>query len=339
MVETRVSKRLLAKISAGILIAVIAGAALGYFAGSSQSSGNSLPSSPKYTFYAVGWTLQDPWLASFYQGMQTAGNMTNSKIVMIESGGGAEGFTKGFDSALAANPSGIELGYWFPDAMGSGFQRAKQLGIPVCTFDVQAPPELGISIGFVGWSNLQVGGVLAERVTQGFTPKGCAIVSHDVGQLWSVQRSQGIKDYFSKNFPGVPVDVIDNKVAQTSETQSVELLRSYHTAHPNVDVFIALGIQDAHPLIDLVEEQNLVGVLKLGGVDISDKVIGAIKNGEMVAAVSQQPFFQGFLATMWLYNYKEYGFIPPTDTPTGPTVVDKNSIALIQMQLDKTGGA
>jgi simple sugar transport system substrate-binding protein len=337
--QKRVNEGLTKTIAAVFVVLLVAGTLVGYYVGSSMAPGKTSTSPQKYTFYAIGWTLQDPWLASFYNGMSLAGNMTNSKVVMVESGGGAEGFTNGFEQAIAASPNGIMLGYWYPDAMASAFQSAKQKKIPICTFDVQAPPEMAISIGFVGWSNLEVGSILAERVTRGFTPGGCAIISHDVGQLWSVQRSQGIKDYFAEHFPNVPVEVVDNSVAMTSETQSVELLRSYHTAHPGVDVYIGLGPQDTHALISLVEEQNLVGVLKLGAVDITDRVMTAIKDGKVIAAVSQQPFFQGFLATMWLYNYNEYGFIPPVETPTGPTVVDINSVDKIQLQLDKTGGA
>lgn len=339
--QNGIKKRGLLKIVAVALIFLVAGSALGYFAGTSLFSAtpSQQNTAPLYTFYALGWTLTEPWLASFYKGCTDAANMTNTKVVMLETGGGAEGFTRGFDQALAASPSGILCGYWFPDAMGPDFQTAKQRNIPVMCFDVQAPPEMKISIGFVGWENVAAGYALAKRVTEGITPKAVAIVSHDVGQLWSVQRSQGMGQYINETFPGVPVEIVDCKVAQTSTTQAEELLRAYMTAHPNTNVYLSLGPQVEWALAALMTEQNLKGKVYTGTSDVDQRVMDDIKNGICVSAVSQQPYFQGFLATMSLYNYLKLGFIPPAQVSMGPTVIDSSNVNVIQKQLDTTGGA
>jgi len=64
-----------------------------------------------------------------------------------------------------------------------------------------------------------------------------------------------------------------------------------------------------------------------------------LRDGAVIAAVSQQPFAQGFLPVVYMYLYVRFGIMPPSQIPTGPTIIDKSLVDLVLKQIRETGGA
>ena len=78
-----------------------------------------------------------------------------------------------------------------------------------------------------------------------------------------------------------------------------------------------------------------MGKLRLGGFDINQKIVNAIKGGICSYTVDQQAYLQGYLTVQWLYLNAKYGFRPPPDLPTGPAIIDKNNLELVMKGIEE----
>ncbi|MEM1610421.1 MAG: sugar ABC transporter substrate-binding protein [Sulfolobales archaeon] len=287
----------------------------------------------------------DPWWAPVIKGAQLAGDMLGVKVVYL----GPEKFSvkwlvDALQSAVAAKPDGIIITVTDYRALDDPLRRAIAQGIPVIAVNVPDPRPEGERIpylGYVGQDEYQAGYQLAKYTISWFQknfgrpPTGAVIGIHEVGHIGLELRAKGIQDAFKEaNLP------IPEKLDITTDTtKAYEILKSYVTTRRGIEVIFTLGPLGAHPAMQLVRDLNMVGKLFVSTVDLDDKILAGISDGVVIAAVSQQPFAQGFLPVVYMYLYLKFGIKPPAQIPTGPTIIDKSLLDLVRKQIRETGGA
>jgi len=361
--------KLIAAFIIGIIIGVIAGygvAAMQKPAAPAQPTGNMVPKAqydellqkynqlknqleqlqkgkaPEYTFYYVSHGgPADPWWAPVIKGAHLAGQALGVKVVYS----GPEKFSIQklvdlVESAIAAHPDGLIVTITDYKALDQPLRRAIKMGIPVIAVNVPDPRPEGERIpylSYVGQLEYDAGYQLAEYLVKtGYKPKRVVIGIHEVGHIGLEMRAKGITDAIHKAYPDVPVEKLD---ITTDETKAAEIIKNYLTAHPDTDVIFTLGPIGAHPALKVLDEMGLAGKVKLLTIDLDDTILKAIEQGKLLAAVSQQPFAQGYLPVVFMYLYVKYGIIPPKHVPTGPTIIDKNRLTTVRKQIQMTGGA
>ena len=92
-----------------------------------------------------------------------------------------------------------------------------------------------------------------------------------------------------------------------------------------VDGILTLGPGGAKPALDAVRASGLESRVKLATFDLSPEVLTAVRDGDMLFAVDQQPYLQGFLPVMLLAERARYQVFPGRGEliPTGPAVRDR----------------
>lgn len=223
------------------------------------------------------------------------------------------------------------------------------MGIPVFAVNVYdpRPEEARIPyVGYIGQDDYEAGRVLAEsalrifREKTGRLPKRVVIGIHEVGHIGLEMRAKGIKEICEPlGLP--PVEKLD---ITTDVTKAYEILKAYLTKYPDTEIIFTLGPLGAHPAMKLVKDLGLSGKVYIATVDVDAKIIEGIEEGIILCAISQQPFSQGFLPVVFAYLYLEYGIkVPVGNIPlhvrTGPFVITKETLSLVEKQVEKTGGA
>ncbi|HDN75835.1 MAG TPA: sugar ABC transporter substrate-binding protein [Acidilobales archaeon] len=302
---------------------------------------------PEYTFYYISHGgPADPWWAPVIKGAELAGKLLGVKVIY-------QGPTKfsikwlvdALESAAAAKPDGIIITITDYKALDEPLRRVIKQGIPVIAVNVYdpRPPEERIPyMSYVGQNEYQAGYQLAKFTIKWFEknfgrkPKAAVIGIHEVGHVGLELRAKGIQDAFKE----AGIAKIPEKLDITTDiTKAYEILKSYLAAHKDVEVIFTLGPLGAHPAMKLIEDLGLKGKVWVSTVDVDDKILKGIEEGTVIAAVSQQPFAQGFLPVVFMYLYVKYGIKPPEHVPTGPTVIDKSLLSLVRKQIETTGGA
>ncbi|AIY87849.1 MULTISPECIES: sugar ABC transporter substrate-binding protein [unclassified Thermotoga] len=284
----------------------------------------------KYTFYLVSHGgPADPFWAVVMKGLKDAGEKYGVETVYL----GPEKYSlKEFidlvNSTIARKPDGLIVTITNPVALDEPLRKAIKMGIPVVAINVPdtRPPEEAIPyLVYVGMDEYLAGVYAARRMLQEFTPKRAVIAIHEPGHAGLEARAKGIMDVLSEK--NIPVEKLD---ITTDPTKALSIMKSYLMKHPDTDAIFTLGPLGAHPAIQLVEEEGLKGKVKIGAIDLTTKIIEAIKDGTVLFTIDQQQYLQGYLPVVFLYLYKEYGLIPHEKVLTGPSIVDKSNVDVVE---------
>ncbi len=221
------------------------------------------------------------------------------------------------DAAVASQPDGLIVTIPDADALGDSIRAAVAAGIPVISMnsgsDVFA--ELGVLV-HVGQTEYAAGLIAGQRfAAEGVGSAIC--VNQEVGNVALDLRCQGFEDGLGVDVPVIPVDLAD-------PTGSQETISGALQANP-VDGILTLGPTGAQPTLAALEEAGSLGQIKFATFDMSPEVLEAIIAGNMMFAIDQAQYLQGYLPVVLLTKYLETGALPLGSVDrvilTGPQIV------------------
>jgi simple sugar transport system substrate-binding protein len=122
----------------------------------------------------------------------------------------------------------------------------------------------------------------------------------------------------------------------TNPTDAQAKIETAVQQNPDINGVLALGPTGAEPALKALEESGKLGDIKLATFDLAPSVLKAIRDGDMVFAVDQQQFLQGYLPIVFLTNYAQYGTIPASEVLTGPAFVTQENAQQV-INLSKKG--
>lgn len=240
------------------------------------------------------------------------------------------------DTALASNPDGIGITITSVEPLEKPLRRViKEKKIPVISFNTGDPRPLDERIPVlthIGQQEFDSGVGGGKRMLEGFTPKRVLIATHKPGTVFSRERIAGFMSVIQKSKTKIAAEAID---VTLDPAKGVEIMKSYLIKHPDTDALFTVGTMPTHYAIDMIKEKNLKGKIKLGGYDVDQKIVDAIKNDICLYTIDQQPYLQGYLTLEWLYLVAKFGFRPPPDIPTGPLIIDKGSLELVRQGMEE----
>jgi simple sugar transport system substrate-binding protein len=203
------------------------------------------------------------------------------------------------DAAVASQPDGLIVSVPDADALGASITAAVEAGIPVITMnsgsDVAA--ELG-ALNHVGQTEYEAGLGAGQRMGEaGVTNAIC--VNQEVGNVALDLRCQGFTDGLAET--GGTVEVLAVDLADPTGAQ--QAVSAALTANTEVDGILTLGPTGAAPTLAALTESGQLGTIQLATFDLSPEVLQAILDGDMLFAIDQQQYLQGYLPVVLLTLY------------------------------------
>src|SRR5437762_7042105 len=225
------------------------------------------------------------------------------------------------DAAVAKKPQGLVVSIPDAKALGPSIQKAVAAGIPVISANSgsDAYASLGV-LTHVGQDETIAGKKAGELMkAAGVTNALC--INQEVGNAGLDARCKGFTDGLGGTVKVVQVDLKDPTGAQQSIAAAVQGAAS-------VNGVLALGPTGSAPTLAALKQLNLLSKIKLATFDLSKDVLNAIKAGDMLFAIDQQQYLQGYLPIVFLTYNNLYGLIPGGGQPvlTGPGIVDKTNV-------------
>ncbi|WP_326640396.1 sugar ABC transporter substrate-binding protein [Nonomuraea fuscirosea] len=233
------------------------------------------------------------------------------------------------DQAVSEKVDGIVVSLANPDALKEAIGKAVAAKIPVVTINSGADSSKALgAITHVGQSEDVAGRGAGEQLkTAGVSKLLCVI--HEAGNVGLDQRCKGAEETLGGTVERLQVDVsnladVTSKV--TAKLQSDQAVNGVLALNPAVAVAARDAIKDAG------------SQAKLATFDLSADVVTAINDGEILFAVDQQQYLQGYLPITFLNLYKANlntvgGGLPVN---TGPGFVTKDNAAQVA-QLAEAG--
>jgi simple sugar transport system substrate-binding protein len=92
---------------------------------------------------------------------------------------------------------------------------------------------------------------------------------------------------------------------------------------------LMLGPGGAAPALAALRETGRLGRIAVGTFDLTPDVLAAVRDGDLLFAIDQQPYLQGYLAVVLLTKYLETKAIPGGGQliRTGPSFVTRETAA------------
>jgi len=228
------------------------------------------------------------------------------------------------DAAVASQPDGIVVTIPDAQALGDSIKAAVAAGIPVISMnsgsDVFA--DLGVLV-HVGQTEYEAGLIAGQEMGKaGVTDALC--VNQEVGNAALDLRCQGFTDGLGGNVTVIPVDLADPTGAQ-------EAISGALSASTSINGVLTLGPTGAVPALSALEAAGQLGTMKIATFDLGPEVLQAIVDGNMLFAIDQAQYLQGYLPIVLLTQYLETGALPLGSVQrvilTGPQLVTADTAA------------
>jgi simple sugar transport system substrate-binding protein len=303
---------------------------------SSTSGGNSSRSNIKFYVITHGQAT-DPFWSVVKKGVdQAAHDMGVQAIYEGPSSGTFDVVAMAhlIDTAVAAHPDGIVVSIPDANALGPSIKAAVAAGIPVIS--INSGSDVAKSLGVL----VHIGQTEENAGIGGGLRMGAAGVKHalcinqEVGNAALTLRCKGFQEGLSQADGGT-VKVIGVNLA--NPTQSQQTVEAAIQHDPTIDGILTLGPTGATPTIKALQDLNKLGQIKLATFDLSSDVLNAIKNGQMLFAIDQQQYEQGYLPIVLLTLYKtNLNTIANDVLQTGPGFVTSENVSQV-IQLTAQG--
>jgi len=221
------------------------------------------------------------------------------------------------DEAVASGPDGLVVTIPDAAALSKSVRAAVAAKIPVISTNsgLEVSHQLGCLM-HIGQAE-EAAGRKAGQKMKSTGIKEAIILNQEVGNVALDERIKGFRAGFEGPFHHVQVLAV-----KINFQECQDLVYDYLQNNPAVDGVMALGPTAAEPALAAIAQLGKTAQIKLCTFDISPAVIAALAKKQMVFAIDQQEWLQGYLPIVFLANYIRYGSIPQNDfIMTGPSVV------------------
>lgn len=228
------------------------------------------------------------------------------------------------DNAVAQNVDGLIVSMANPDGVKSSVQAAVSKGIPVVTINsgLEQSKAFG-AITHIGQSEQLAGEAAGEKLADAGL-KNVICVVHEAGNVGLEQRCAGAKSKLA----GGTLNNLQVDISNITDAQNT--IKSKLLADKSIDGVLTLNPVVAKAAVQAKQEAS--SQAKLATFDVSEEICDFVANDDLLFAVDQQPYLQGYLPVVFLAlkgrNGNDVGGGQPVYS--GPGFVTKDNAAQVK---------
>jgi simple sugar transport system substrate-binding protein len=238
------------------------------------------------------------------------------------------------EAAVASRPDGLIVTVPDASALRGAIETAISSGIPVLSINSGAEvwTDLGViaHIGQTEYESALAGG--QRLVAAGASRVLC--VNHEVGNISQDERCRGLAD--AMRSAGGTSTVLAVDLADPDDAQ--QRIAGALAADPAIDGVFTLGPGGAVPALAALKATARLSSIAFGTFDLEPDILAAIRDGDMLFAIDQQPWLQGWLGVAFMVKYLQTGAIAGGGriVRTGPAFVTAENAARV-IELSRRG--
>jgi simple sugar transport system substrate-binding protein len=226
------------------------------------------------------------------------------------------------DQAVADHPDGLVVSVPDAEALGPSIRRAVAEDIPTITINsgAEAFKALGV-LTHIGQPEFEAGRQAGRRLGAAGVRRALC-VNQESGNVGLDERCRGLAAGLRRSggtIRPLTVPLQQPAVAQRRMSEAIVSER--------VDGIVTLGPGAAPSAIAAVGASGQRERITLATFDLNQDVLAAVRDGEILFAVDQQPYMQGYLPVVLLAEQARHGVFAGRDAliPTGPQFVTEDN--------------
>lgn len=223
------------------------------------------------------------------------------------------------DNAVSQKVGGIVVSMANPDALQTSIQNAVKAGIPVITINSGSDKSTSFgALAHVGQEESVAGEQAGQKLKEAGKAKLLCVI-HEAGNVGLNQRCDGARAGFGGTVTNLQVDI-------NNPTDVESRIKGALQTDPSVDAVLALNPQVAVSSVSAVKGASSKAAVAT--FDLNADVTAAIKAGDVLFAVDQQQYEQGYLPIVMLKLYRDNANTVGGGKPvlTGPGFVDRSNV-------------
>lgn len=191
-----------------------------------------------------------------------------------------------FESVIARKPAAIAVSPNDPKTVQDSIAKAMAAGIPVITWDADAPDSQRIL--YIGTNNVNAGKTAGDTLAKIINGKGkVAILNGALTALNAQQRVQGFKDAL-KAYPDI--QIVADEPTEDDPAQALSKAEALLQAYPDLAAFYGVTGVGVPGASGAVKQANKCDTVKVVGFDVVPQGIEFMKAGCVAALISQRPY-------------------------------------------------
>jgi len=301
-------------------------------------------------YYMIATAIKITYFQTAWAGFSKAAEKYGVTAELRGTGGfDSRAEASAFREVVALKPSGILVQVVNRAMMAPEIDAAIAAGIPVITFDSDAPTSHRLF--FIGTNNRGAGLLGGKRVATKLNGKGNVVFFTIAGWLNLEERLKGYQEAF-EGYPGINVvDVFDMKGDSSLAMHKAEEYLA-RTGPAKIDAMVCLESMSGMDVGGAFKRLGAKGTL-LMGMDADVGTLKLVKDGTIDATIAQKPYTMAYLGLKALdeaYHYparplgRDYRLDPfspfPAFVDTGVTLVDKSNVdAVLKNESGMAGGS
>jgi ribose transport system substrate-binding protein len=225
----------------------------------------------------------------------------------------------------------------FDPSMTETIKKVTEMGVPVATFDSDAPDSPRIT--FIGPDHYNVGWEYGKKIVELLQEQGKD--EGQIGLLTAINqtnlqvRIQGLKDYLAQNAPAY--EVVATEDNQGDDQITAERTKTMLLGNPDIDGIVVINATGSGVATALTELDR-VGEVMVVTSDVFDPILCGIKDGAIQTTSAVNTYLEGYMALLLAYQYVNGNVdnVPGADVGVGklPPVIDPGLFFITEENAD-----
>jgi ribose transport system substrate-binding protein len=222
------------------------------------------------------------------------------------------------ENFVTAGVDGIVLAPLDNTALVRPVREAKAIGIPVVIIDSGLRGEDHVS--FVATDNKKGGGLGAERLGSLLEGKGRVVMlRYQEGSASTMNREAGFLETIQEKYPEIELVSTNQYGGATTESSYQKAESILNRFQGKIDGIFCPNESTTFGMLRALQDAGLAGKVKFVGFDSSEKLVQALRAGEIHGLVLQNPFRMGELGVRTMVRHLRGEPVEPR-IDTGVTV-------------------
>jgi len=285
------------------------------------------PPHPKWKLVFVNHVTTNPFFVPTQYGIQDACALLDCTYQWTGSANAdvAE-MVNAMNAAIAAKAAAIAVPIVDPRAFDAPTQRALDAGIPVFSYNADAPAGgANKRLAYIGQDLYQSGVQMGERIASMVDSGLVGLFIATPGQLNIQPRLDGAVAAIKKSGKNIQTQQI-----ATGATVNEELgkIKAFYLGHQDLKGMFAVDAGSTQGVGEVMQQFKLAekGV-HAGGYDLLPRTLELIHSGDLDFTIDQQAYLQGFYTAIEMFTWLASGGLTgPADINTGLKFVTKASV-------------
>ncbi|HEY4917583.1 MAG TPA: sugar ABC transporter substrate-binding protein [Solirubrobacteraceae bacterium] len=294
----------------------------------SSGGGNSdsvFGSHPSYKFVFVNHVTTNPFFTPTQYGAADACSLLGCSYQWTGSeNSNVSQMVDALNSAVTGGADGIAVALIDLHAFNAPVEAAIKAGIPVIAYNADAPGNARLS--YVGQDLKKAGEEMGVRIVEAVGSGEVGLFIATPGSANLQPRIEGAEKAIKDSGKAITAKSVATGAAVTQEQPAIE---AWYQSHASAKGLYAVDGGSTESLAKVMQKLGLAGKgIKAGGFDLTEQTQKLLKEGDIEFTIDQQPYLQGFLPILQLFQYKVSGTLTgPAEVDTGLKFLNKETVA------------